>query len=637
MGIHEVEIIVIILLFIAALIGILIKRLRMPYTVGLVLVGLALAFFEPLVLFGISVEELRELLSSELILILFVPPLVFEAAFHINIKDLMKNIKIILVFAIPGLILTMFFVGWIVSATIGIPITVALLFGALIAATDPVAVVSLFRSLGVPKRLQILLEGESLFNDGTAIVLFNIMLAVIATGQFSLADSIMKFFLVAGGGLLIGTLIGFIASRLIGIVDDAMLEITITLVGVFGSFITAESFHFSGVLAVVAAGLVCGNLSTKLMSPTSKITLFNFWEYLAFFVNTLVFLLIGLVIDLDLLFANWQAISLAILTVLVARAIVIYGFSRFFKSLTIRINHVLYWGGLRGAISLALALSLPATLGENRAILQAMTFGVVLFTLLIQGSTMDPLVKKLGFIKRSKQTIEFELNKARSVAANGAFAHVKKLTSEGFVSETAWEILQKPMLQQVESRKKAVSSIIAKEKQLQSTEINFAYQEGLRVQRTIYTDLLSDGVIDETSYSTLITEIDNALTNDAINYADFLVSNENGVSKINRLLITTILEKDLEDVASLLNMMGVYITTYNLEKIEGYLKSITIMIGMEAGQENNVIKAVNSITEMTPFSRSELLRQRIPLTTIREMQVNGNMYYIFDIERYEII
>ena len=637
MGIHQIEIILIVLLFIAALVGIVIKRWRMPYTVGLVLVGLALAFFEPLTAFGINVEELRSYLTVELILSIFVPPLVFEAAFHINFKDLMKNLKIILIFAIPGLILTMFLVGWMVSTMVGIPMTVALLFGALIAATDPVAVVALFRSLGVPKRLQILLEGESLFNDGTAIVMFNIMLGVIATGNFKLSEGILDFFLVAGGGLFVGVVVGWTATRFIGIIDDAMLEITITLVAVFGAYIGAEQFHFSGVLAVVAAGLVCGNLSSSRMSPTSKIILLNFWEYLAFIANTLVFLLIGLVIDLDLLLANWQAIALAILIVLAARAIVIYGFSRFFKSITLRIEHVLYWGGLRGAISLALALSLPASLGANRDVLQAMTFGVVLFTLLIQGVSMEPLVKKLGFVTRSKEAVEFELTKARSVAASEAYTYVEELTETGFVSEMAWEILEKPMSQQVESRKHAVSAIIAQEKQLQVTEINFAYQEGLRVQRNVYTEMLSDGVISEDSYAILITEIDNALGNDEINYADFLVAKDNGSNNVNRLLITTILEKDLDDVSSLLNMMGVYITTYDLEKREQYPDKITIMIGMENGQEKNVIKAIDSVTELSALDRTEMMRQGIPMTTIRGIQVDGNDYYVLEIDRYEII
>lgn len=637
MGIHDIEIILIVLLFIAALVGIVIKRLRMPYTVGLVIVGLALAFFGPLDAFGISVEELRTYLTAELILSIFVPPLVFEAAFHINFKELLKNFKIILVFAIPGLILTMLLVGWMVSRTVGIALTEALLFGALIAATDPVAVVALFRSLGVPKRLQILLEGESLFNDGTAIVMYNIMLSVIATGSFSLKDGVLDFFMVAGGGILVGIAVGWIATRFMGFVNDAMLEITITLVAVYGSYLGAENFHFSGVLAVVAAGLVAGNLSSTRMSPTSKITLLNFWDYLAFLANTLVFLLIGLEIDLSLILESWQAILYAILIVLAARAIVIYGFSRMFKSLDMKIQHVLYWGGLRGAVSLALVLSLPASLGPERDILQAMTFGVVLFTILIQGVSMETLVKKLGFVTRSAKAVVYELNKARSVAAFEAYEHVEQLTEEGFVSEDAWKILERPMKVQLESRKKAVSAIVAQEKELQVTEVNFAYREGLRVQRAAYSEMLSEGIIGEDVYTTLITEIDNALINEDLNYADFLVQRDDATDNINRLLLTTILEKDLTDVASLLNMMGVYITTYELEKQSHQPGMINIMIGMEAGQEENVIHAIKSVTQITPLAKNELMRQGIPITNIKQILVHGVAFYVFEIERYEII
>ena len=202
------------------------------------------------------------------------------------------------------------------------------MFGALIAATDPVAVVALFRSLGVPKRLQVLLEGESLFNDGTAIVVFNLMIAIIATGQFGLVSSVINFIIVAGGGLAIGLLLGLILSQAIRFIDDPLIETTLTTVLAFGSYIVAEQFHVSGVLAVVAAGLVSGNIGPRGMSPSTKILVFNFWDYVAFLANSVIFLLIGFQINLPVLLANWQVILWAILAVLVARAVGVYGLSR---------------------------------------------------------------------------------------------------------------------------------------------------------------------------------------------------------------------------------------------------------------------------------------------------------------------
>jgi len=238
----------------------------------------------------------------------------------------------------------------------------ALVFGALIAATDPVAVVSLFRVLGVPKRLRVLVEGESLFNDGTAIVLYNLLLAFALTGQFSLGQGIVEFIRVSVGGVLVGLLLGWLASRLIARIDDYLIETTLTTVLAYGAYLIAEQLHFSGVLAVVAAGLVNGNIGPQGMSPTTRIVLFNFWEYLAFLANSMVFLLIGLQVDIPTLLSAWQPILWSILGVMVARLVIVYGLDwlagRWIDPIPPRWQHVLAWGGLRGAVSLALVLSL---------------------------------------------------------------------------------------------------------------------------------------------------------------------------------------------------------------------------------------------------------------------------------------
>ena len=187
---------VIMLLFIASLVGIAARRLRMPYTVGLVLMG-----------FGLALAGQVELeITSDLILGLLIPPLVFEAAYHLNFSDLQRNLRPILILAIPGVLVTTLLVGGLITLGAGFPLTIALLMGALVAATDPDAVIALIRSLGVPKRLQVLLEGESLLNDGTVIVVFNLMLSIVLTGKFNLIASLTSFFTVAGGGLIIAEL-----------------------------------------------------------------------------------------------------------------------------------------------------------------------------------------------------------------------------------------------------------------------------------------------------------------------------------------------------------------------------------------------------------------------------------------------
>ena len=328
------------LLLTASLVGIATERLRVPYTSGLVLIGLIIAL----------IGQIDINVSPQLFLGLLVPPLIFEAAFQVKARDLIRDLAPILSLAIPGVLLTTFLVGGVLFWGTNFSLITALLFGSLIAATDPVAVEALFRSLGVPKRLQLLIEGESLFNDGTAIVVFNLMVTIAVTGYFNLGESIINFIIVAGGGLIIGFILGLLISLAISQIDNPLIETTLTTVLAFGSYILAEQFHVSGVLAVVAAGLVSGNLGPSRMSPTSRILVFNFWEYAAFLANSFVFLLIGLQINLNILLTDWNAVLWAILAVLVARAASIYGLSWIGSGIPIRYKHVLYWGGLRGAI-----------------------------------------------------------------------------------------------------------------------------------------------------------------------------------------------------------------------------------------------------------------------------------------------
>ena len=202
-------------------------------------------------------------LTPELILTLLVPPLVFEAAFHLNLRDLRRDLPGILLLAIPGVLITTVIVGGLTSLVTPLALPVALVFGALISATDPVAVVALFRALGAPKRLALLIEGESLFNDGTAIVIYNLMLVAALTGAFHPAQGVVDFLGVAAGGLAVGGVLGWLVAQLIARIDDYLIEITLTTVLAFGSYLIAEYLHFSGVLAVVAAGLVNGAIGPR--------------------------------------------------------------------------------------------------------------------------------------------------------------------------------------------------------------------------------------------------------------------------------------------------------------------------------------------------------------------------------------
>ncbi len=498
-----IEEIIVILLLIASGVAVAARRLRVPYTVGLVIIGLVITLFNPQ-----KVE-----FTPQIIMLLLVPPLVFEAAFHIRFDDLRRDFWLILLLVIPGVILTTLLVGWLVSWGTGLALQAALVFGALIAATDPVAVVALFRSLGAPRRLQVLLESESLLNDGTAIVMFGLMISAALQGHFDLRQSISQFVTVAGGGLIVGLIFGLSISQFTKRIDDPLVETTLTTALAFGSYLLAENLHVSGVLAVVTAGIICGNTSQHTMSASTRLVVYNFWEYAAFIANSFVFLLIGLTIDLNILFQNWQAIAWAIFAALVARVVSTYGFSIFGREISAKWKHVLFWGGLRGAITLALALSLPeeGIFIAERGRLQAMAFGVVLFTLLVQGVSMGWLVKRLKLVVRSPAQDEYELRHARFVASRASYDHLRRRTQEGMISEHTWQKLSALMKKQTDILMDEVKQVMSSEPDVEAEELDTAYREALRAQRTALTGLLRDGVITENTYSKLIGEVDETL------------------------------------------------------------------------------------------------------------------------------
>lgn len=500
------ETLIIELLLIASLVAIAVHRLRIPYTVALVVVGLIITSQSPL-----EIE-----LTPELILALFVPPLVFEAAFHLNFRELQRNFPSILLLAVPGVILTTLIVAGVLTLGKTLSLPLALVFGALIAATDPLAVVALFRSLGVPKRLSVLIEGESLLNDGTAIVLFNLMLLVALTGRFNLVESIASFLRVAIGGTVVGLVLGWIISRLIARVDDYLIETTLTTVLAFGSYLIAEQLHFSGVLAVVAAGLVNGNMGPQGMSPTTRIVLFNFWEYVAFLANSMVFLMIGLQVSIPALLANWQPVLWAILAVLLARLVVVYGLSWITKfmlePIPFKWQHVLNWGGLRGAICLALALSLPASLGSERDLLRVMAFGVVLFTLLVQSTTMRALIRFLKVITRSEAQVEYEMRHARLASLRIADTRLDRMHTEGLLSTHTWETLKQFIAQDAASLAAAMRELLLADPALEAEELDTGWRELNRAQRSALLGLRRDGVISEEVFEELTAEVDARLS-----------------------------------------------------------------------------------------------------------------------------
>lgn len=399
----NIELMIIFLLFVIALVTWIGNQIPAPYTVGLVLAGLVLTFVPALKL------ELPELIS-ELILALFLPPIVFEAAYQMDTEELRKTSGLIAMLTTVGVIISTLIVAYIVNLIIpSMGLLIAAVFGALISAIDPVAVIALFKESHTDKQLETLVEGESLLNDGTSIVIFTIVLAAaMAGGEFNIIDGIVDFLRFAIGGALIGALIGYVVARVLYYIDDVLVEMTLTTCLALGSFLIAEQFHVSGVLAVLVAGLIHGRMGFSNMSERTQQTVITVWEYMAYVANAFIFLLIGLTSDIGDILSHLPLILVAIVAVLISRAIPVYILAPLqarlipnHPKLPVSWRHVLFWGGQRGAVSLALALSLPHEL-PNRESIIIMTFGVVLFTSLIQATTMPILLERLGLTGTGK-------------------------------------------------------------------------------------------------------------------------------------------------------------------------------------------------------------------------------------------
>jgi len=426
------EIAFLVLFSVATAVALLARRFRFPYTVALVLAGLVL---------GATHAFAPPHLTKTLLYSVFLPGLLFEAAFHLEFSRFWQNKIAIHALAIPGVI-----VAILATAAMLVPVTNALhfvegfhlvhglVFAALIAATDPIAVVALFKSLGAPKRLAILVEGESLLNDGTSVVLFTLVLSWAEGANVGAGRAALSFVEVVGLGVAIGAAIGFGASKIIQMVDDPMIEITLTTLAAYGSFLAAEHFHYSGVMATVVAGMLCGNYgATTGMSPSTRIAVESFWQYVAFALNSCVFLLIGFEVQFEAMLASWKAIVVAWVAVTAARAFVIYGVSVLLKrsreSFPWSWSAVLTWGGLRGSLSMVLVLALPIAF-PFRDLLVNMTFGVVILSILVQGLTIGPLLRRLGLVGEREDRTLHDVRRGTVRAAKAALEALDRMQRE---------------------------------------------------------------------------------------------------------------------------------------------------------------------------------------------------------------
>lgn len=504
------EIAFVLLFSIATAVALVARWLKFPYTVALVLAGLGLgtvhAFPAPH-------------LTKDLLFALFLPGLIFEAAFHLDFESFWRNKLTINALAIPGVVASIILTALLIlpaAKTLGsfdgLRPQQALTFAALISATDPIAVVALFKRLGAPRRLTLLVESESLLNDGTAVVLFTLVLAFVSGQPMSLPSAVVDFLRIVGLGTMAGAAIGYGASRIIKRIDDPMIVITLTTTAAYSSFVLTESLHGSGIIATVAAGMVCGNYGAKsAASPSTRIAIETFWEYVAFALNSIVFLLIGFEVRIESILHSMPAILAAYLAVTAARAVVVFLISLLLRRSAERFpwswSSVLTWGGLRGGLSMVLVLALSQDFPQ-RSVLVTITFGVVILSILVQGLTMSSLLRRLGLTGARREQVSYEIQRTIVRAKTAALQDLHLQTRAGAVHADTIKPLREEYVAELSKAEDAVRDFHLQKVDLEKQEIHTTRRQLLLVEKSTVLAVHHKGLISQEAMERLLADID---------------------------------------------------------------------------------------------------------------------------------
>lgn len=500
------------LLIAASAIAIVTSRFKVPYTVFLVFGGILIDLFRVPIVDKVG-GAMGNLLSPDVIFMVFLPGLLFEAGINIHIRHLRATFVPILLLALAGVLAAAFIAAYIVHWGVGIPLQAALVFGVLIAATDPISVLMLFKEIGAPKRLSVILEGESLFNDGTAVVVFQILVASVAGGTLSLGDGVVRFLVVAIGGGLLGLALGYVTSKLTERIDEPRIEIMLTTVLAYGSFLLAEQLHLSGVIATVGAGLMIGNFGAEAgMSPRTRVALWSFWEYWGFVINSIVFLIIGIEVHVFDLIGHGAAIGISVAAVLLGRMATVYLLIPLGNLLSEPISwawrHVLVWGGIHGSVSLALVLTLPDDFPARELVL-SMTFGVVAFSIIIQGLTVKPLMRGLGI--SMGQENEYDQVRTQRMALTAGLKDLEQLHEEHLISGPVFEELSGEAKSRIREIRKQVENLHTHHPELVAKEMQDARKQMILSEKSSIKKALGEGWISLHTAEEMLTRADKAL------------------------------------------------------------------------------------------------------------------------------
>ncbi len=498
------------LLLIASIVAMLGQRLRVPYALALVITGLLVG--APHLLPQVHLEP-------HVLFTVFLPPLLFESALNLRADQLRRNWQPVAAYAVLGTGVATLVVGAAAHWALGLPPVVALVFGALIVPTDPISVIAIFKRLGVPRRLALLVEAESLFNDGVAVVLFTVLLELALGGSVTLGQGILRFLLVVAGGAGVGLGIGILASLVTRYFNDHLLEITLTTIVAFGSYLVAEALHVSGVIAVVAAGLVVGNFGVPTgMSPSTRLSVFSFWEYAAFAANSIVFLLVGIEVTYSNLGAAIGPVAIAVAAALAGRAAAVYLLSPLVNRLThgspdsvpLSWQHVLFWGGLKGALPMALVLGLGPGFPQRERLV-VLTFGVVLFSLLAQGLTMERLLKRLRLVERRPGAGDYERLAGELLGARAALAETQRLVHRGLLPRAATEPVAREYEERIGRLEAEIDALQLTDEALRARQLCEARRLALLAEKSALQEARLNGLMGEEELREVLERIDGEL------------------------------------------------------------------------------------------------------------------------------
>ncbi|WP_267643134.1 cation:proton antiporter [Haloarchaeobius amylolyticus] len=524
---------------IAGGVGIFVAKVgRFPYTIALLFAGFAVSIGVSLTGDGGASQALGTIpLSHDIILLVLLPPLLFEGAATTDLEAFRENFPVIITLAVVGLVSSILLVGAAATRVLGMPLLVALLFATIVLPTDPVSVLALFEEIGAPERLAVLVEGESLLNDGVAVVIFVTLYDLVAEGATvedlltldSLARVVIDVVFSGLGGALVGFAAAFVVYSVMRDLDEHMTEIVLTLILAYGAFILAEHYvpqwigiQFSGVIATVVAGLFIGNRGAEeAMSPQTKLSIFNTWETFAFIVNTFIFVLIGARTPVSALVENIAPLGIAIGLALVGRAIPVYVLTNVVNKLqprqrlSLSYQHVLVWGGLHASIPIALVLGIPS--GEASPLtqygsitteqLRVLVFGIAAFSLVVQGLTMAPLIRRLGIITTTEEERLYQLLIGRARAVDEALDAADELEAKNEIPEAVYDRFTAEYESEKADLNRAIARLLDDHPEIRDRELLGSERRLLKQEQSAIKSAELNGVLTSDVAERLLQEV----------------------------------------------------------------------------------------------------------------------------------